>query len=402
MDSWWVHVVLMGFVAVLAMWCGLLLFFARPLVARWREPVFRCPLLVLESDDWGAGPLAQADALRRILELLVTFHDARGRKPAMTLGVILEVPDTDRIARENAVGYHGIGLDDHRFSELRDVVAAGIRAAIFEPQLHGQCHFWPDALMSAAKADRTVREWLTTSGLPRTEQLSPSLQSRWVDAAVLPSQALPTDVIDGAVAAEATAFCVHFGSTPRVAVATTFIWTAAVEAAWRRAGVEVIITPGRRATSRDAAGQPAGFDRSMLTGQISDAEQCYLVRDVYFEPALGHTPERLIAGLATRTDQGRACLVEMHRFNFLDQPDKSLEALREAITQALAHFPELRFITPQEVARAIRERDAELVESGTRRRLSVWLRRLAEIPRFARLSRVTGFAFPLRLLQMAI
>ena len=181
----------------------------------------------------------------------------------MTLGVILEVPDTKRISLESVVAYHGVGLDDERFSELREVVAAGIRAVIFEPQLHGQCHYWPDALMSAANADRTVREWLTKSGVPRTEQLSPSLQSRWVDAAVLPSRALPTDVIDGAVAAEATAFCFHFGSTPRVAVATTFIWTAAVEAAWRRAGVEVVITPGRRATSRDAAGQPAGFDRCL-------------------------------------------------------------------------------------------------------------------------------------------
>jgi len=402
MESWWVHAVLMGIAVVLATWCGLLLFFARPLVARWREPVFRCPLLVLESDDWGAGPLAQADALRRILALLETIRDAQGRKPTMTLGVILEVPDTKRISLENAVAYHGVGLDDERFSELREVVAAGIQAAIFEPQLHGQCHYWPDALMSAAYADRTVREWLTKSGVPRTEQLSPSLQSRWVDAAVLPSRALPTDVIDGAVAAEATAFRSHFGSPPRVAVATTFIWTAAVEAAWRRAGIEVVITPGRRATSRDATGEPAGFDRSMVTGQISDAGQCYLVRDVYFEPALGHPPERLIAGLATRTEQGRACLVEMHRFNFLDQPDQSLKALREAITQALVHFPELRFITPQELARAIRERDAELVESGTRRRLKAWLRRLAEIPRFARLSRVTGFAFPLRLIQMAI
>jgi hypothetical protein len=153
---------------------------------------------------------------------------------------------------------------------------------------------------------------------------------------------------------------------------------------------------------RDAAGQPAGFDRSMLTGEMSDAGQCYLVRDVYFEPALGHAPERLVAGLATRTDQGRACLVEMHRFNFLDQPDRSLASLREAITQVLACFPELRFITPLELAHAIRGRNLELIETGTRRRLTAWLRRLAEIPRFTRLSRVIGIAFPLRLLKMAI
>lgn len=399
MGGWWMNVALAGCALVLTAWCGLLALFARPLVARWREPVFRCPLLVLESDDWGAGPLAQADALRRILQVLEAFRDGHGRAPVMTLGVIFEVPDTNRIAHENAAAYHGLGLDDDRFGELRDVVDMGIRAGVFEPQLHGQCHYWPNALVSAASGDREVRDWLTAPGLPRTEQLPSPLQSRWVDASALPSRPLPEKAINDAVAAEVATFHAHFGGRPRVAVATTFVWTATVEAAWHRAGVEVVITPGRRATLRDATGQPAGFDRTTLTGDMSDAGQCYLVRDVYFEPALGHGPKRLVAGLATRVDQGRACLVEMHRFNFLDQADESLAALRDAIAQALARFPELRFVTPLELARAIGEPNPVLVETSTRRRLKAWLQRLAEIPRFTRLSRLTGFAFTLQLLQ---
>jgi hypothetical protein len=402
MGGWWMNVALAGCALVLTAWCGLLALFARPLVARWREPVFRCPLLVLESDDWGAGPLAQADALRRILQVLEAFRDGHGRAPVMTLGVIFEVPDTDRMARESAAAYHGLGLDDDRFGELRDAVDAGIRAGMFEPQLHGQCHYWPDALVSAASGDRGVRDWVTAPGFARTERLPSPLQSRWVDASALPSRPLPEKAINDAVAAEVATFHAHFGGLPRVAVATTFVWTATVEAAWHRAGVEVVITPGRRATSRDAMGQPAGADRTMLTGEMSDSGQCYLVRDVYFEPALGHTPERLITDLEDRTRQGRACLVEMHRFNFLDRPDQSLAALRDAITRTLARFSELRFVTPLELAHAIRELNHELVETSKRRRLKAWLQRLAEIPRFARLSRLTGFTFPLQLLQRVV
>jgi hypothetical protein len=213
---------------------------------------------------------------------------------------------------------------------------------------------------------------------------------------------LPEKAINDAVAAEAANFRTHFGDLPRVAVATTFVWTETVEAAWHRAGVEVVITPGQRSTLRDAAGQPSGIDRTMLTGDMSDSGQRYLVRDVYFEPALGHAPERLVAGLATRVDQGRACLVEMHRFNFLDRVDESLAVLCDAITQALARFPELRFVTPLELARAISEPNSVLVETSTRRRLRAWLQRLAEIPRFTRLSRLTGFALPLQLLQEVV
>jgi hypothetical protein len=42
---------------LLLLWLGVLLAFAAPLAARWREPVFKYPVLMIESDDWGAGPL---------------------------------------------------------------------------------------------------------------------------------------------------------------------------------------------------------------------------------------------------------------------------------------------------------------------------------------------------------
>ena len=72
--------------ALIAIWCGLLAAYARPLLARWREPVFRHPILILESDDWGAGPPAQAESLTAILDVLRNFKDMKGRSPTFTLG----------------------------------------------------------------------------------------------------------------------------------------------------------------------------------------------------------------------------------------------------------------------------------------------------------------------------
>ncbi len=43
----------------------LLAVYRRELWRLWREPVLRLPILIIESDDWGAGPLAQAVALRK-------------------------------------------------------------------------------------------------------------------------------------------------------------------------------------------------------------------------------------------------------------------------------------------------------------------------------------------------
>ena len=161
----------------------------RPLRARWREPVFRHPLLVIESDDWGAGPLAQEDALRNVAAVLRSFRDSAGRHPVMTLGIVFEVPDTERMAREGLQAYRPLRLDEARFGELRRVMQEGIEAAVFAPQLHGQCHYWPQALMAAAQDDAGVRAWLTGPRLPQTENLPSHLQTRWVDASHLPSRA---------------------------------------------------------------------------------------------------------------------------------------------------------------------------------------------------------------------
>jgi hypothetical protein len=379
----------------LLLWAAVLLAFARPLAARWREPVLRHPVLIIESDDWGAGPLAQADALTRLSALLQQVRD-RNRHPAvMTLGVVLEVPDGARIAATGCTEYHALPLTNGRFDAVRMAMQDGIRAGVFAPQLHGQCHYWPPAVLTAAQTDDSVRDWLTAPDPAATEALPSPLQSRWVDASSLPSRSLSNESIQQAVAAEAVAYRTVFGHAPRVAVATTFVWSDAVEAAWAQAGIEVVITPGRRATCRDAAGAPACVDAAMLSGERSPAGQTYLVRDVYFEPALGHEPQRLVDGLRTRTRQRRACLVETHRFNFLQAREASLATLQAGLNATLAAYPNVRFLTPLELVHAIQRRDPAWIEKRLTPRLAAWRARLDEIPRFRRVAQLSGLALPL-------
>lgn len=380
---------------VMLLWAGVLLAFAGPLVARWREPVLRHPVLIVESDDWGAGPLPQADALARLAALLQRIRDRNGRPAVMTLGIVLEVPDGARIAASRFTEYHALTLADERFEAVRMAMQVGIAAGVFAPQLHGQCHYWPAALLAAAQKDIAVRDWLAAPEPAATEALPSPLQSRWVDASDLPSRTLPVAAIEQAVAAETAMYRAVLGRLPQVAVATTFIWSEAVEAAWAQSGIDVVITPGQRATCRDAAGRPGCVDASMLSGERSRAGQTYLVRDVYFEPTLGHAPQRLADGLKTRTRQGRACLVETHRFNFLQAADASLAALEAGLNAALAACPHVRFLTPLELAHAIEKRDPAWIEGRLRRRLAVWRIRLDEVPRFRRMARLSGLALPL-------
>ena len=75
---------------VLALWFLLsgimiILYARRELVTSWLEPVLRRPVLIIESDDWGAGPACQSDVLREIACILENFSDSEGRRPVMTL-----------------------------------------------------------------------------------------------------------------------------------------------------------------------------------------------------------------------------------------------------------------------------------------------------------------------------
>ena len=390
------------FAAILMLWAGVLLAFAGPLVARWREPVLRQPVLIIESDDWGAGPLAQADALNRLSSLLQRVRDGSGRPAVMTLGMVLEVPDGARIAASNCTTYYAQPLSDVRFERVRAAIEGGIRAGVFAPQLHGQCHYWPPAVLAAAQTDPKVREWLTQPEPALTEALPSHLQSRWVDAASLPSRELSAEFIQETAAAEAAVYQAVMGSPPRVAVATTFVWSNAVETAWAQAGIEVIITPRRRATCRDATGQPGCVDHIMLSGERSLSGQTYLVSDVYFEPELGHAPPRLLEGLQARARQGRACLAETHRFNFLQSVGSSFAALEAGLNQALAACPDVRFLSSFELARALRARDPAWVETRFKPRMAAWLARLDEIPRFRRVARISGLALLLAGLEWSV
>jgi hypothetical protein len=386
-------------VVFVALWlgasCAALAFaFRREIAAAWNEPVLRAPVLILESDDWGYGPVVQAERLEELAALLGRFEDRYGRHPVMTLGVVLGGPDTERIRADRCEGYSRITLADARLAPVREAMLRGAERGVFALQLHGAEHYWPDCLMRAAATDAKIRDWLTGAGFPCTESLPAPLQSRWIDATILPSAPLARDAVEAAATAEAVEFSKILGFQADVVVPPTFVWSSPVEGAWARAGLRVVVTPGRRCETRDANAAPLPADTDFFNGRIGAGDVLYVVRDSYFEPRLGHTHERALGALRAKTDLGRPTLLETHRMNFLDDDATRRQALREVnvlIGAALAEFPASRFMSTAELAGHYRERSM-LVESRPAVRIHYLLRRLARVSRLRKLATVTGAA----------
>lgn len=386
---------LSALLALPALWLFILLLFASPVRAAWREPALRHPVLIIESDDWGPGPPGHAQDLEHLAACLGQFRDGSGRAPVMTLGLTLSLPDGEAIAAADFSTYHPRLITDPAYADILSAVQAGVRAGVFAPQLHGMAHYWPDALMAAARQDPAVRAWVLSGPGQQTELLPSPLQSRWVDASVLPSRPLSGAEVESAVAAEVSLYGQVFGVPPAVVVPPTFVWTEAVEAAWARQGVTGLVTPGFRCTGRDAGGRPSCEAAPLHNGQSGIGGITYLVRDRYFEPARGHRADQGLVALADKTAQARPCLLETHRFNFTgDGQADALAELDKLLRRSLARHPGLRFASAAELAGQYR-RQGDWISKGFLPRLSAWAVRMGQVPRFARLARMTGLGLVL-------
>lgn len=123
----------------------------------------------------------------------------------------------------------------------------------------------------------------------------------------------------------------------------------------------------------------------------------YVVRDDYFEPALGHMAEKGLAAMQIKSRMGRPTLLETHRFNFVDDPDVADAALNELdglIAGALQRFPDVIFTSTEQLAHRMSIADTSLVEVNVMRRIAVWLLRSREVPRLWKLAWLTGAIVP--------
>lgn len=374
---------------LVSLWVLLLAGWWHALRERWGEPVLNRPVLILESDDWGAGPAEQIPVLEALQNILLAHRDATGRPAVMTLGVVLAAAEGFDAARGST---RLCTLADPVNASVLTALKQGEAAGVLVPQLHGFAHFEPEVLNESALRDPAVAEWCRKSRPRWTEELPSQLQSSLVDGASLPSRDLPSGKVAESIATQGALWRELFGSPPLVAVPTTFIWNEVAEVAWAAAGVRWLVTPGHRSTARADDGRPSGTDRLCLAGQRSPSGLMYLVRDVYFEPVMGHGVAGILDALATKVAQGRACLIETHRFNYAGPRamPQSLAGLRELLGEVLRRHPSLCFLSTAELGLALAVRDPAFVTGRTGPRLRAWLARIAALPRFGKLATLTG------------
>lgn len=387
----------MDFLLLLPLWliAGMIVFvwrYGALMKQYWREPMLYHPVVVIESDDWGPADDHDAVALERIIALLQGYTDSSGRHPVMTIGVTLAIPDSLHMRNAESLCYRPLLLDAPQFTRIRSALARGSDSGVFSLQLHGMEHYWPAAIIAAAKDNPEIHKWLTQDAFPRSEQLPPELQSRWVDASTLPSAELSRIDINREVTNEVKAFGRIFGFNPLVVVPPTFLWTDKVERAWAEEGVEVIVTPGCRFESRDKDGVLVEGTTRYYNGKATESGLISMVRKDYFEPSYGHGAARGLGLHENNVLTARPTLYETHRFNFLDDQvaGNSLDELDNLLAAVLDRYPDTQFFTTYTLAREMADPASKLVMQECREKIQPWIGRLSQVSGLKKTAILTG------------
>ncbi len=342
------------------------------LTLAWREPMLRIPILVFESDDWGPPGKGQVEALDRLGKVLAAFRDQAGRPAQMTLGLVLAAPKKGVAPKDWDCGEAIETVGDPAYDSLCQTLAR--HAKCFPVQLHGWMHCWPPAVARAAAADGGVASTAMRVAEEGYHVLPPHLQTRWADCGSLPCRAIASDEIRGEASREARFFLEEVTGGSPVVVPPTFVWNDHAEQGWAEAGIQVLITPGERLETRDADGRPTGFGRRYYNGESLPTGLRTLVRDIYFEPSLGHQAGEVARILRQRWLEGRPALVETHRFNYEGEAAKeSLGSLRALLEEVVESTPQVEFLRPMEILNRLDD-PAVLVPGRLRPR--IWVRRI--------------------------
>ena len=319
----------------------------------WQELYFADTPVLIESDDWGPGHELHAQRLLQILTCLQTHKDTVGRAAVLTADIVLSVPDIEKILADPAAAYHRKLLNEVSPS-IYQALLHGIRQGVLVPQLHGLEHLngqafarlcqLKDARISNALADPQHWDW---------ETLDSPLQGHYVDGSQLPTQAISDEQANSIIALAALRFTELFSHLSLSTVAPCYLWNGTIEERWQQNGIKFIQTAGYRCDGRDKQGS-YHQDRNLIrAGDISDAGQVYLVRNVMYEPIDGiNNADTAYQEALVAYAQALPITVSTHRYNYTRAEhdfDSAIQGLDQVLRAIATHMTKVRFMSSPEL-----------------------------------------------------
>ena len=345
-------------------------------------------ILVIESDDWGSirmpskeaymnfvrqgfgvenslynrfDSLASTEDLQLMFETLTAFKDINNNSLKITANTVVANPDFDKIRSNDFQKYiyepFTKTLKKYpKHSKVFELWKQGINDDIFIPQFHAREHLnvnlWMEALQSGDKTIRYTFDQKTT--------YSGKSDYSFMDAFDFEKESelesLKMILADGLQLFENI-----FGFKSKSFIAPCYIWHPELEKVLKDNGVAYI--QGMR---EQLVPTEKHFEYDKISHKLGDKnniDQIYLRRNVTFEPSSMEGMDWVnyaFAQIETAFSWGKPAIITSHRVNYigyLDEKnrDRSLKLLRELITKVQKKWPEVEFMSSDELGDIIKE-----------------------------------------------
>lgn len=368
----------------------------------WRT---RRKLVIFESDDWGAIRMPGRRAFDALLEagirvdksrydrldcledrgdlealmsVLESRRDVAGRPAAFTFNTVMGNPDFEAIQQDRFERFtHQHMFDSYRQyhgQDLEPVWREAMEMRLIHPQFHAREHLnttlWMRDLQAGHREARLAFEQHFYGLKTRTGSAN---QGNYL-AAYWPDDKQALDEVCRIVVDGADRFEKAFGFRSKTFIGCNYVWPEALEEHLAKLGVEQLQTQRGHIQPDPKRGGAASIKRR-YTGQRNRYGQHYSVRNVLFEPYLDQSTDwagRAMAEIGQAFRLYRPAIVCSHRINYVSgmdivHRDGSLRQLDKLLVQILRRWPEVEFITSEELSRLMKRGGDERVLQARRK-----------------------------------
>ena len=119
---------------------------------------------------------------------------------------------------------------------------------------------------------------------------------------------------------------------------------------------------------------------------------------------MGHKAEAVLKNISLKVNCGRPVLLEMHRFNFINEQtdcDTSLKELDTLLHMIQSDFTDIKFISTEQLAAILRQanqgKPSEFIVSSSIHRLKIAIARIKLFLQFKRIAKYSGINLLLKL-----
>lgn len=347
-------------------------------------------IIVIESDDWGSirmpskevyqnclkngyrvdnnvyeryDSLASEQDLELLFDLLKSFKDKHGNSPIITANCMVTNPDFKKIREDNFERYH-YELISETFKSYPNHANSlslwkkGSEEGVFYPQCHGREHVNVSLLMDALqRKDEDVLFGFNNKMPGCISKGGLRAGNVYVEAMKANSSSDKKEKLE--IFKEALdIFKDTFGYKSYTLTPPNYVWSPDYNSEVLKKGVKFI--QGIRKYIEPVDGQKNKHHRVYL-GMKSEGGPQFLVRNVTFEPSIYSATEeknidKCLREIKIAFDMKKPAIISSHRINYVgylvtENRDKSLVMLRKIIKSALKKWPDIEFMTSEQLGK---------------------------------------------------